>query len=38
VLIAEGMNPETSADFKMIRNRFRLRYGNSVSKSEFEAT
>jgi hypothetical protein len=37
VLIAEGMNPDTSADYKMIRNRFRIRYGSSVTKREFEA-
>jgi hypothetical protein len=36
VLIAEGMKPDTSADYKMIRNRFRMRYGSSISKREYE--
>jgi hypothetical protein len=37
VLIAEGHNPETSPHFKMIRNRFRIRYGSSISKRDYEA-
>jgi hypothetical protein len=37
VLVAEGMNPEIASDYKMIRERFRLRYGASVSKLDYEA-
>jgi hypothetical protein len=36
VLTTEGMNPETAADYKIIRERFRLRYGAQVSKLEHE--
>jgi hypothetical protein len=36
VLIAEGLNPETSPDHKMIRNRFRMRYGSSISKRDYK--
>lgn len=36
VLVAEGMNPEIASDYKMIRERFRLRYGTSVSKLDYE--
>jgi hypothetical protein len=37
VLTAEGMNPDTASDYKMIRNRFRIRYGSSVTKRDYEA-